>query len=55
VTSSCGHTGSTSATLCVATTCLAGTLALLRVRCTLPLRHLLVASRCPFTSISFPN
>jgi hypothetical protein len=30
-TSSCGHTGSTSATPCVATTCLAATLALLRV------------------------
>jgi hypothetical protein len=31
-TSSCGHTGSISATPCVATTCLAATLALLRVR-----------------------
>jgi hypothetical protein len=32
VTSSCGHTGSTSATLCVATTCLVATPALLRSR-----------------------
>jgi hypothetical protein len=31
-TLSCGHTGSTSATWCIATTCLAATLALLRVR-----------------------
>jgi hypothetical protein len=35
-TSSYGHTGSTSATPCVATTCLAVTLALLRVRRALP-------------------
>jgi hypothetical protein len=35
-TSSCGHTGSTSATPCVVTTCLAATLALLRVRRALP-------------------
>jgi hypothetical protein len=32
-TPSCGHTGSTSATPCITTTCLAATLALLRVRC----------------------
>jgi hypothetical protein len=32
VTLSCGHTGSTSATPCVVTTCLAATLAPLRVR-----------------------
>jgi hypothetical protein len=44
-TSSCGHTGSTSAMLCVVTTCLAATLALLRVRRTPPRRRLLVASR----------
>jgi hypothetical protein len=44
-TSSCGHTGSTSATLCVATTCLAVTLALLRVHRTPPRRRLPVASR----------
>jgi hypothetical protein len=44
-TSSYGHTGSTSATLCVATTCLAATLALLRVRRTPPRRCLTVASR----------
>jgi hypothetical protein len=35
-TSSCGHNGSTSATPYVATTCLVATLALLRVRHTLP-------------------
>jgi hypothetical protein len=35
-TSSCDHTGSTSATSCVATTCLAATLALLRLRRALP-------------------
>jgi hypothetical protein len=44
-TSSYGHTGFTSATLCVATTCLAATLALLRVRRTPPRRRLTVASR----------
>jgi hypothetical protein len=44
-TSSCGHTGSTSAMLCIATTCLAATLALLRVRRTPPRRRLPVASR----------
>jgi hypothetical protein len=54
-TSSCGHSGSTSATLCVATTCLAATPALLRVR-RAPLQHrLLVASRRPLISTSFPN
>jgi hypothetical protein len=51
----CGHTGSTSATLCVATTCLAATLALLRVRRTPLRRRLPVASRRPFISTSFPN
>jgi hypothetical protein len=54
-TSSCGHTGSTSATWCIATTCLAATLALLRVRRTLPQRRLPVASRRQFISTSFPN
>jgi hypothetical protein len=44
-TSSGGHTGSASATPYVATTCLATTLALLRVRCVPPRRHLPVASR----------
>jgi hypothetical protein len=53
--SSCGQTGSTSATPCVATTCLAATLALHQLR-RVPLRHrLLVASRRPFISTSFPN
>jgi hypothetical protein len=50
-----GNTGSTSATSCVATTCLAATLALLRVRHVLPQRCLLVASHRPFISTSFPN
>jgi hypothetical protein len=54
-TSSCGHTGSTSATPCVATTCLAETLALLRVRRAPPRRRLPVASCRPFISTSFPN
>jgi hypothetical protein len=54
-TSSCGHAGSTSATLCVVTTCLAETLALLRVRRTPPRRRLPVASRRPFILTSFPN
>jgi hypothetical protein len=54
-TSSCGLTGSTSATPCVATTCLAETLALLRVRCVPPRRRLPVASRRLFISTSFPN
>jgi hypothetical protein len=53
--SSCGHTGSTSVTPCVATTCLAATLALLRARRTPPRHRLLVASRRPFISTSFPN
>jgi hypothetical protein len=44
-TSSCGHTGSTSATPCVVTTCLAATLALLRVRRAPPRRRLPIASR----------
>jgi uncharacterized membrane protein YgcG len=54
-TSSCGHTGSTSATPCVAATCLAATLALLRVRRAPPRRRLSVASRRPFILTSFPN
>jgi hypothetical protein len=54
-TLSCGHTGSTSATPCVAATCLAATLALLRVRREPPRRRLPVASRRPFILISFPN
>jgi hypothetical protein len=54
-TSSCGHAGSTSATLCVVTTCLAAKLALLRVRHAPPRCHLPVASRRPFISTSFPN
>jgi hypothetical protein len=55
VTSSCYHTGSTSATSYVVTTCLTATLALLRVRRAPPRRRLPVASRRPFTSTSFPN
>jgi hypothetical protein len=39
-TSSCSHTGFTSATPCLVTTCLAATLALLRVRRAPPRRHL---------------
>jgi hypothetical protein len=54
-TSSCGHAGSTSATTCVVTTCLAATLALLRVRRVPPRRRLPVASRRPFVSTNFPN
>jgi hypothetical protein len=54
-TSSCGHTGSTSATLCIATTCLAATLAPHQLRRASPRRRLLVASRRPFISTSFPN
>jgi hypothetical protein len=54
-TSSCGHAGSTSVTPCVVTTCLAATLALLRVRRASPRRRLPVASRRPFILISFPN
>jgi hypothetical protein len=54
-TSSCGHAGSTSTTPCVVTTCLAATLALLRVRRAPPRRRLPVASRRPFISTSFPN
>jgi hypothetical protein len=50
-----GHTGSTSATPCVTTSCLVATVALLRVCCALPRRHLPVASRRPFISTSFPN
>jgi hypothetical protein len=45
VTSSCAHAGSTSATPCVMTTCLAATLALLRVRRAPLRRRLPVASR----------
>jgi hypothetical protein len=55
ITSSCGHTGSTLATSCVATTCLAATLALLRVRHAPRRRRLPVTSRRPFISTSFPN
>jgi hypothetical protein len=55
VTSSCGHNGSTSATPCVATTCLAATLALLQVHHVPPRRRLPVTSRRPFISTSFPN
>jgi hypothetical protein len=54
-TSSCGHAGSTSSTPRVVTICLATTLALLRVRRALPRRRLLVTSRQPFISTSFPN
>jgi hypothetical protein len=54
-TSFCGHSGSTLATPCVATTCLAATLALLRVRHAPPQRRLPVASCRPFISTSFPN
>jgi hypothetical protein len=54
-TSSCGHTCSTSATPCVATTCLAATLALLRVHHAPPRRRLPVTSCRPFISTSFPN
>jgi hypothetical protein len=54
-TSSCGHAGSTSATPCMVTTCLAATLALLRVCCAPPRRRLPVASRRPFILTSFPN
>jgi hypothetical protein len=39
----------------VVTTCLAATLALLRVRRVPPRRRLPVASRRPFISTSFPN
>jgi hypothetical protein len=52
-TSSCGHTGYTSATSCVVTTCLAATLALIRLRRALPRRRLSVTSRQPFISTSF--
>jgi hypothetical protein len=51
-TSSCGHAGSTSAMPCIVTTCLAATLALLRVRCAPPRRRLPVASRRPFIQTS---
>jgi hypothetical protein len=54
-TSSCGHAGSTSTTSCVVTTCLAATLALLRVRRVPPRRRPPVASHRPFISTSFPN
>jgi hypothetical protein len=54
-TSSCGHAGSTSATPCVVTTCLAATLALLRVHRAPPRRRLPVASRRPFILTNFPN
>jgi hypothetical protein len=53
--SSCGRTGSTSATPCVTTTCLVATSALLRVR-RAPSRHRLsIASRLPLISTSFSN
>jgi hypothetical protein len=54
-TSSCGYIGSTSATPCIATTCLAATLALLRVRRALLRCRIPVASRQPFILTSFPN
>jgi hypothetical protein len=54
-TSSCGHAGSTSATPCTVTTCLAATLALLRVRRAQPQHRLPVASRRSFISTSFLN
>jgi hypothetical protein len=54
-TSCCSHAGSTSATSCVVTICLAATLALLRVHRAPPRRRLPVASRRPFISTSFPN
>jgi hypothetical protein len=54
-TSSCGHASSTSATPWGATTCLAATLALLRVRHAPPRRRLPVASCRPFISTNFPN
>jgi hypothetical protein len=54
-TSSCNHTGSTSAMPCVATTCLAETLALHQLRHTPSRRRLLVALRRPFILTSFPN
>jgi hypothetical protein len=54
-TSSRGHAGSTSSTPCAVTTCLAATLALLRVCRAPPRRHLPVASRRPFILTSFPN
>jgi hypothetical protein len=54
-TSSCGHTGSTLATSCVMATCLAATLAQHQLRRASPRRRLLVASRRPFISTSFPN
>jgi hypothetical protein len=54
-TSSCSHAGSTSAMPCVVTTCLAATLALLRVRRAPSRRRLPVASRRPFILTSFPN
>jgi hypothetical protein len=51
-TSSCGHTGSTSATPCVATACLAKTLARHQLRRAPPRRRLLVASCRLFISTS---
>jgi hypothetical protein len=54
-TSSCGHTGSTSAMPCVATTCLAATPAVLRVRHVPPRHRPPVASRRPLMLTSFPN
>jgi hypothetical protein len=54
-TLSCGHASSTSATPCIVTTCLAATLALLRVRRAPPRRRLPVALRRPFISTSFLN
>jgi hypothetical protein len=55
VTSSCGYTSSTSAAPCVATTCLAATPALLRVRRVPPRRCLPVTSCRPLISTSFPH
>jgi hypothetical protein len=50
-----GRTGSTSATPCITTTCLAATLAVLRVRHVPPRHSPPVASRRPLILTSFPN
>jgi hypothetical protein len=52
---SCGHTGSTSAMSCIATTCLTATPALLRVRHVPPRHRPPVALRRPHILTSFPN
>jgi hypothetical protein len=54
-TSSCSHTGSTLATPCITTTCIATTLDLLRVRRVAPRRRLPVASSRLLISTCFPN